>query len=250
MLTQLIWSGSVALETLLLVRAWKCGLLRRYPLFYGYISFVVVQEFARFLTKRMWSQDVYRYTYWITEYLGVLAGCLVVLEIYRLALSEYPGAARLVRNLLLFVFAMAFARGLASPADTHKWLEQATALNVERLVRTVQGIAILAVVSLFLAYSIPFGKNLRGILLGYSLFIAGRVICLTFVPEQGHNFWWYTYSASYIAVLSLWLAHLWSFYPVPQAQSRVHLERDYRVVAAATQRRFRETAGFLRRVRS
>lgn len=249
MLTQLIWSASAALEVLLLSRAWKCGLFRRYPLFYGYISYVVAQEFLRFLTN-MWSDHIYLYTYWITEYLGVLAGCLVVLEIYRIALSEYPGAARLVRNLLLFVFAMAFARGLASPADTHQWLEQATALKVEWVVRTVQGIAILALVSLFLAYSIPFGKNLRGILLGYSLFIAGRVICLTFVPEQGHNFWWYTYSATYIAVLGLWLAHLWSYHPVPKAQSRGHLERDYRVLAAATQRRFRETTGFLRKVRS
>jgi hypothetical protein len=145
----------------------------------------------------------------------------------------------------LFVFAMAFAKGLTSAPATHHWLEQGTALGIERLMRTVQGIAIIGLVSLLLTYSIPFGRNLRGILLGYSLFIAGRVICLTFIPPRGHNFWWYMYSASYIVVLSVWLGHLWSYYPAPEAQTRGNLERDYQLVAAATQRRFRETAGFL-----
>jgi hypothetical protein len=246
MLSQFVWSGSLALEVLLFVRAWQCGLLRRYPLFYTYIGFVVAQDVARLVAK-MWSQDAYWYTYWVTEYLAVLAGCLVVFEIYRIALSEYPGAARVIRNLLLFVFAMTFAKGLASPAAAHHWLEQATALGIERLMRTVQGIAIIILVGLFLAYSIPFGKNLRGILLGYSLFIAGRVICLTFVLLEGYDFWWYTYSASYIAALTVWLAQLWWYYPVPRAQTESNLERDYQLVAAATQRRFREAAGFLRK---
>jgi hypothetical protein len=246
MLSQFIWWGSDALEVLLLIRAWQCGLLRRYPLFYAYIFFVVVQDVPRFLTLR-WNEKAYDYVYWTTEYLAVAAGCAVVFEIYRIALYSYPGAARIIRNVLMFVFAMAFAKGLANTANFHQWWEEATALGVERTVRTVQGIAIIALVSLFLAYSIPFGKNLRGILLGYSLFIAGRVICLTFVSPQGRDFWFYAYSASYAVVLSLWLAHLWSYHPVPEAQTRGNLERDYRTLAAATQRRLRETAGFLRK---
>jgi hypothetical protein len=221
-------------------------LLRRYPLFYGYISFVVAQEALRFFAQS-WSQKAYWFAFWTLEYLAVAAGCAVVFEIYTIALESYPGAARITRNVLTFVFAMAFARGLANGVNIHQvWSEEA-ALGFERIVRSVQGIAITALVVLFLAYGIPFGKNLRGILLGYALFIAERVICLTFVRTQGHDFWFYAYSASYIAVLTAWLAHLWSYHPVPEAQSRGHLERDYQIVAAATQRRFRETAGFLRR---
>ena len=246
MLSQFIWWSGPALESVLLIRGWKCGLLRRYPLFYGYIFFVVLQEFPRFLTLR-WNESAYGYVYWTTEYLAVAAGCAVVFEVYRIALYSYPGAARIVRNVLMFVFAMAFAKGLANVTNFHQWWEEATALRVERTVRTVQGIAIIALVSLFLAYSIPFGKNLRGILLGYSLFIAWRVICLTFVAPQGRDFWFYAYSGSYVVVLSLWLAHLWSYHPVPEARTRGNLERDYRTLAAATQRRLRETAGFLRK---
>lgn len=260
MLSHLIWSGSAALEFLLLIRGWQCGLLRRYPLFYGYISFVLVADALRF-SAQFGSGTVYWYIYWFSEILSVMAGCAVVFEIYRIALDGYPGAARIIRNVLMFVFAMAFAKALVNAWNIHRaWAEatahglrlhqtwgEAAALALERLLRTVQGIALIALVVLFLAYSIPFGKNLRGILLGYSLFIAERIICLTFVPPQGHDFWFYAYSASYLVVLSLWLAHLWSYHPVPEAQTRLALVRDYQVLAAATQRRLRETAGFVRK---
>jgi hypothetical protein len=246
MLSQSIWSSALALEALLLMRGWKCGLLGRYPIFYGYVSFVLIQSLVRFAISEL-SAEAYRYTYWTTEYLAVAAGCAVVFEVYRISLNSYPGAARIIRNVLMFIFAMAFAKGLANVTNFHQWWEETTALGVERTVRTVQAIAIIALVSLFVAYSIPFGKNLRGILLGYSLFIAGRVICLTFVAPQGRDFWFYAYSGSYVVVLSLWLAHLWSYHPVPEAPTRGNLERDYRTLAAATQRRLRGISGLLRK---
>ncbi len=246
MLSQFIWWSGIALEGLLLIRGLKGGLVRRYPVLYGYVCFVLLQGLPLYIAFK-WSLAAYWYTYWIFEYLGVAAGCAVAFEIYKIALHNYPGAARITRNVLMFVFAMAFAKGLANGIDVHQvWTEDA-ALNFERIVRTVQGIAITALVALFLAYRIPFGKNLRGILLGYSLFVAERIICLAFIRPVGHDFWFYAYSASYIVVLGLWLAHLWSYHPVPEAQTRMALERDYQVLAAATQRRFRKTAGFVRK---
>jgi len=246
MLSQIIWSSSIVLEVLLLIRGWSRGLLRRYPIFYGYVCFVLLQELPLYAAHQR-GEVAYWWTYWTFEYLGVAAGCAMVFEIYKIALDGYPGAARIVRNVLMFVFSMVFAKGLANGVKVNHAWDKATAFGTERMVRTVQGVAIIALVILFLVYAIPFGKNLRGILLGYSLFIAARIICLTFVAPQGHDFWFYATPAFYVAVLSLWVAHLWSYHPVPVAQTRGNLERDYRIVAAATQRRFRETAGLVRR---
>jgi hypothetical protein len=122
-----------------------------------------------------------------------------------------------------------------------------TALEIERALRAVQAAAILSLVTLFLLYSIPFGRNLRGILLGYGLFIGERVICLAFVTQQEHNFWFYAYSASYIAALSLWLGHLWSYQPSPEPRVGVQLENDYQWVAAQTQRRLQDMRGYVRK---
>jgi hypothetical protein len=88
---------------------------------------------------------------------------------------------------------------------------------------------------------------LRGVLLGYGLFIGERVICLTFVSAAGKDFWFYAYSASYLVALSLWLGHLWSYQAIPEPE-RAQLEREYQMIAKATQRRLQEVRGQLRKV--
>src|SRR5258708_6001074 len=106
MLGHLIWVSSTALEILLLVRGFYSRLAYRFPVFYGYIAFVVLQEIARLVAFR-WSESVYRNVYWVTEFLGLAIGSLIVFEIYKVSLAAYPGTARMARNALAFVFVIA-----------------------------------------------------------------------------------------------------------------------------------------------
>jgi hypothetical protein len=200
MLGQLIWWSGIALEILLLVRGFRGQLVRRLPVFYGYITFVLLQEFARLLAKS--NPRIYWNVYWLTEFLGLALGSLVIFEIYKVSLWAFPGAARMARNALAFVFLTAVAKGSANVWASGGWRLDSTAFQIERALRTVQATAILALVALFLVYSIPFGRNLRGILLGYGIFMGQRVICLTFMPPQGHHFWFYAYSAGYLEAIA------------------------------------------------
>ena len=209
--------------------------------------FVLAQSALRFCIYE-WRHPIYEQVYWTTELFGLLVGSYVVFEIYRVALAGYPGTARMARNVLGFLFAMVVARVIAAFWGDDLINPQTTMLDVERALRTFQAIAIGALVALFVFYSIPFGRNLRGILLGYSVFIAERVIALTFVPATGRDFWYYAYSASYPLVLVIWAAHLWSYQPLPEARRSPQLEREYQMVAAATQRRLQEARGYLRKV--
>ena len=245
MLTQLIWCSSIALEIAVLVRGLRSKLAYGLPIFYAYIGFVALQDITRFLFQ--WNKQVYPVIYWVTEFLGLAIGSLVIFEIYKVSLAAYPGAARMARNALAFVFLTAVAKGLADIATTGAWKPASTALQMERVLRTVQAAAILALVALFLVYSIPFGRNLRGILLGYGLFIGQRVIVLTFIPPQGHHFWFYAYPSVYVVTLVVWLAHLWSYEPSPQRSVAVPLEREYQTIAAATQRRLQAVRVYVRK---
>lgn len=245
MLGQLIWWSGIALEIAVLVRGLRSQLVRRLPIFYAYIAFVALQEILRFLFQ--WNQPVYAAIYWVTEFLGLAMGSLVIFEIYKVSLRAYPGAARMARNALAFVFLTAVAKGLATVWASGGWRLDSTAFEVERALRTVQAAAILALVALFLLYSIPFGRNLRGILLGYGLFIGQRVICLTFMPLQGHHFWFYAYSAGYLVTLIVWLSYLWSYEASPVASNDVSLDREYQSIAAATQRRLRAMRASVRK---
>src|SRR4029077_13166289 len=238
MLSQSIWWSSIVLEVFLLTRGVSGRLIFRYPAFYGYISFVLAQSIFRSFVHR-WSEELYGSVYWTTEFLGLILGCWIVFEIYRVALAAYPGTAKMARKILLFLFVLALAKAAAALWSDPHMLADARALQMERALRTVHAIAIVALVSVFASYSIPFGRNLRGILLGDGLFVGERVICLTFVPVAGKDFWFYAYSASYLVALSLWLGHLWSYPEIPQTES-AQLERDYQRIARVTQGRLQE----------
>ncbi len=247
MLGQTIWWSCIALEIFLLVRGFAGRLWARYPVFYAYISFVWLQSLLRFSIFHFRPQE-YKPVYWITEGLGVLAGCAVVFEIYRVGLAAYPGTARMARNLLGFVFVLASTKALVGAWNDPQWWLISTTMDLERLLRTVQSFAILALVVLFLFYAIPFGRNLRGILLGYGVFVGLSVIQLTFVTDSSsrfHNFWSYASPGSYFIVLGLWMVHLWSYLPNPEPKGAVRLEEQYQRVAATTAQRLREARGYL-----
>jgi hypothetical protein len=247
MLGQAIWWSGIALETLLLVRGFQGRLLSRFPVFYGYIGFVLLQSLLRFSVYH-WRPQLYVPVYWITQALGVLFGCAVVFEVYRVGLRAYPGTAKMARNLLAFVFVMALTKALADTWNNPHWLWIVSNVDVERALRIVQSFAILALVLLFLSYSIPFGRNLRGILMGYGLFVAASVIQLTFVTngDSGFDsFWSYVSPGSYFAVLGVWAIHLWSYRANPEPKKSVALEAQYQRLAAATSHRLREARGYL-----
>jgi hypothetical protein len=247
MLGQAIWWSGIALETLLLVRGFRARLLSRYPVFYGYLAFVLLQSLLRFSVYH-WRPRLYVPVYWITQALGVLIGCAVVFEVYRVGLRAYPGTARMARNVLAFVFVMALTKALVDTWNNPHWLWIVSNVDVERSLRIVQSFAILALVLLFLSYSIPFGRNLRGILLGYGLFVAASVIQLTFVTNgdsRFNTFWSYVSPGSYFAVLGVWAVHLWSYRANPEPRKSVALEAQYQRLAATTSHRLREARGYL-----
>lgn len=247
MLGQAIWWGGIGLELLLLVRSVRGRLLVRFPVFYAYVLFVWLQELLRFYVYHLHPQS-YLPVYWITEGLGVLIGCGAVFEIYRVGLGAYPGTARMARNVLSFIFALALAKAFVDTLNDPRWWLIATNYDLERALRTVQALAVAAVAILFVSYSIPFGRNLRGILLGYGLFVATSVIQLTFVVDSGsgfQQFWSYLHPASYFVVLWVWVTHLWSYAPSPEPRKAVQLEQQYQMLAAATNQRLREMRGYL-----
>jgi hypothetical protein len=246
MLSQLIWWGSIGLEILLLVRAFGGRLATYYPIFYIYISFVLFQDILRFIAYR-WEPRLYSPVYWSTEFLGVVAGCAVMFEICRVALAAYPGTARLARNLLAIGFVLACTNAaVAASNDAHRWIT--TCVNLERDVRIVQATTILALVALFLLYAIPFGRNLRGILIGYGLFIGLSVIQLAFVAVMGNmssSFLAYLHPVSYALALTVWVGHLWSYRSDPEPERQFAFEQQYARVAAAPRYRLREARGYL-----
>jgi hypothetical protein len=247
MLSQLIGWGGITLEVLLLVRGFKGKLAARYPVFYSYFAFVLFQDLLSFVVYQ-WYHQYYPAVYWCTEFLALLFGCGIVFEIYRVGLSAFPGTARMARNALALVFAGAITIGLAQAWTDPRWWMEAATTDIEGALRAVEALAIVVLAALFLFYSVPVGKNLRGILLGYGLFVGTSVLSLKFVSTADsafHHFLSAAYPAFYFISLTLWVAHLWSYLPNPEPAASVRLEQEYQRVAAATYRRLQDARGYL-----
>jgi hypothetical protein len=246
MLSLSISSVGIVLELLLIFRGYQQKLLRRYPLFYSYISFVLISDVAMVFVRV--PPQTYLYMYWVVEFLGLVAGCLIVFEFYRVALGSYPGTARMARALLAVLFLLAMIKTVVSTLNVPRWWFEAKPAQVEGVLRVCELLAILSLVAVLLFYSIPIGKNLRGILLGYSVFVSWSVLCLALVAAGVAKFdsmWSYSYPFSYFIGLVIWAVHLWSYQPNPVPDRAIPLEQEYQRVAAATQRRLHDARGYL-----
>ncbi len=244
MLSQLIWWSSIALEAVLLIRGFQTRLALRFPYFYTYLAFVLLSDvLALAITV---ANPGYKYAFWSTEFGGILFGCAMVLEIYRIGLARFPGTATMARNALAIIFVLAATKGIVAVSQNPGWVQHTDALALERIIRVVQAIAILAFAVVLMIYAIPIGTNLRGILLGYGVYVGVLAVTLTFVPRVGHGLWFYALSASYPLALVTWLVHLWS-YQEHDAMPPTPSGGDYKWAAAVTRSRLETARGELSR---
>jgi hypothetical protein len=219
----------------------------RHRIFYFYVLFVLSQSLLRVFAYQQGTQ-FYFYVYWITEFLGVLAGCAIVFEVYKLGLAAYPGVARMARNALLLIFVLTFTKAFVDSSSDPRWWLAASTMELERDARVVQAVAIAALIGLFAIYAVPFGRNLRGIVFGYGTYVAISIATLKLAALKDSQFfsvWQYLVPASYLLTLMFWAGHLWSYQPQPAPAATARLEHDYQKVAAATRRRLQEARGYL-----
>lgn len=239
-----LWLAGPVLESALLLRALQMGSLRRYKFFYLYLTWVFVRDLSLFPIYRF-RADYYASAYWYSQFFSVLLGCGIVWEVYKLTLSRYPGTARMARNVLAFVFIVSASRILANAWNDPNWLPAKTAFDAERDLRVVQITVLSGLIAVLAYYGVPTGRNLKGIMLGYTAFLVTSISHLSLRTSLGHafpQFWQYLQPAAYISVLVVWCGSLWHWAPVPESGARTGLEEDYQSMLAATRRRL-ATAG-------
>jgi len=243
MLASAIWLTALILEAVLLVRAIQGAFLRRYLLFYLYLCSVLLIDLTIFPVYR-WFPRAYPYAYWYSQFFLVASGCAVVWEIYRVALKPYPGAARMAKNVLAFLFVVSFSRIVVKAWTDPRGFPGGTTLETERDLRVVQSALLLGLVALLSYYAVPVGKNLKGMILGFGVFLGTSLVNLTARSYFGETFqkaWLYIQPLSYLAVLGIWVVTLWSYAPAPEPPAESRLEVSYQTLLASTRRRFAST---------
>ena len=94
----LLWIAGIALESVILFRFLKHRLYAHYPFFFAYLAVVWSSEMALWPIYRF-DNASYAQSFWVGQFLNLLAGFGVLFEIVRKSFQRYPGA-RILRQLL------------------------------------------------------------------------------------------------------------------------------------------------------
>jgi hypothetical protein len=236
MFNQLVWAVCIVLEGLILVRAARANLFKKFPLFYSYIAWVLAKDLLS-TPIYMYHPTFYGPFYWATGFLLAAISYGFLMEIYNQSLKNYAGVARSFRILLLIMFfVIATKVGVDSFSGSHLSLVRAIA-DLERNLRQLQAVLLSCLLVLFVYYKIPVERNLRGLVLGYSLFIGADVITLTFIAHPTTGFAPLMRQIEpllYAVSLIIWTLALWAPRPEMVTDVSCGIEQDYEHLAQET----------------
>jgi len=236
MSNQLVWSICIALETLLLARAMRTGLLKTFPVFYGYIACVLAKDLLS-IPIYTHSPSLYAPFYYTAEFLLAAIGYGILAEIYNRSLKNYSGVARFFRILFAIAFLAVVLRVGVSSVGTGLAAFSRAVAGLERDLRQLQAVLLSCLLVLFTYYRIRVGRNVRGLVIGYSVLVASEVITLSFALHPATGFGAFMRGAEpaiYVVSLLIWLTTLRAAQAETPFDMPCRIEQDYERLAAVT----------------
>jgi len=230
-----IEGGGIVVELALLLRGLRTRLFRRYYFFYTYIGSVILGS-AVLMTILLKMPGLYSKSYWPVQLITLVTGYGILLEILNQVLAPYPGAERFARLSGLAAFAAIFCFALIAPFLMPRW-SPGSVIEFERDLRSVQALFIFGLLALIFYYAIPIGRNMKGMVFGYGLYILTSLVSLAVRSYAGPSFlrvWSVAQPLSLDVSLMIWLIALWSYCPNPVPDPTIHLEEDYEALVTRT----------------
>jgi hypothetical protein len=209
----IIWRGVIA------------GMIRRYPVFYGYVSFVFSASIVQLLVWEVWGRESaqYHYAYYLPTLLMPLLQFWVLWRIYRKVIGDTDKAWPPPRWASIFVAVMALLAGykvMTVPELLLVFRYHAITLPVQ--------VAICLVIFRAVARHSPgtLGRNVTGILLGMSLIVALQTINFTayLFLDSSSTVFGFLVQFVYFLALGVFGWSLWDYRPL-QPRDGFTLER-------------------------
>ena len=226
-LSYALWLGAIGFETALLIHLLRLHLVVRYPYFFFYLTLTWANSGISWVAYHHWSAH-YPWIVWIGELLTVLAGFLLVWEVFRQTFFPFP-AIRLRASWLVLALILLLLGGnlllavLGGPRGDHLFFQ------LERWLRLLQAGFLAAILGVARHYSLPLGRNVAGLAIGFGLYVSLTVVnfatqALAHIDLSQLN---HLYAVTFLLTLVIWCHALWILAPNPAPPRRAHLEQDY-----------------------
>lgn len=215
-----IAASGVALEGLLVWRLFGRKLFLHYPYFSAFIFYDFVRALFEILLAAL-GVHVFASIYWATDILENALAFLIVWEALRSLFPARSALLRLAWESLLTVGGLALPLGvllcwnqslLAHPSQHY------IASIFEQYTNLGQGVSLLAIAAIAAYYGIPFGRNLRGMILGSGLylFLSSVTYAGSLLIGGSFVYWGFLPAILYIAITAVWLWAFWEYAPSPR----------------------------------
>ena len=212
--------SAILLEGLLLWRLSKRGLASRYP----HLSVFVLYRFfgdAILFPINLYRPDWFAEAYWRLEAITLTLQFLVNWEFFRGFFSRRSTLHDIARKTLLAVAAAAlpaFVWLSWSQTSSAPYSYAHFSPAVEQYFCLAQAILLLTPASLVLYYRVPLGRNLRGLCLGFGIYLLAR--SLDFASLQVFRsfapYWRLLTPTTFITMMAVWLWAFWGYAPAPE----------------------------------
>jgi hypothetical protein len=236
MATLTIWWVAISLEVLLVFRAVSCRIVRKYPFFFLYLISVLLSDISLYYIH-VAHPALYSGLSRQADVLNIVLGYGIVLEIFTHVLSHYAGVERFARIAGLALFALVLCFAMVFPLVSPETQGHFRYSIVERDFLAVQAIFLFGVLGIISYYRIEPGKNIKGMTVGYGIWLGTSVIMLALGSYNGSSFNQIRVliqPLSYLLSLVIWMATLWRYAPMAVSAPQLGRETDYALLVATT----------------
>jgi hypothetical protein len=212
-----IFIAGIALEVLLICRLSLDKIWRRYPYFFAYVVFVIVQTVVLYAIFRL-ARSFYVPWYLNSGMVNLWARFLVVWEVFRHTFPSRSSLRRIVSGgftaalLLVGTLLAAMTWGIQTYGRSHSVYRA-----LDRSFGFAQAVLILLVLIVARYYHVELGRNVWGMAVAFGMYSSLSTANSAFV-DMFHFFfpyWALIGPLSLVVMLTMWTWSVWTFYPNP-----------------------------------
>jgi hypothetical protein len=211
-----LWIFSFALQAALLLRASRGSFLNQFPIFYSYIFFVMATDFVAYVLSFLYP-EYYASIFWFFFTFWLVAEFAVIVEVSDHIFRPYRPIRQLGRFLMACVCLIFFVVYVIPPL-MHPRSSRAAIFDLVKRTSLTKASLILVLLVAARFFSLPIGKHVSGILLGFatylSLNITNIALAERYDPAGYGRIFAIVGPSSFILALAIWNVALWQYEPV------------------------------------
>ena len=208
----------------LLFRAARGEFLSRFVLFYSYVVYVLCGSAMANVVSWL-RPEYYASAFWYYFLVALLAEFAVVVEISDHLFEPYPAIQRLGRLLAVFICSTLFLF-YVFPSFTHAHSSSLALFDFIKRTTITKALIILAVLAAARYYRLSLGKNISGMMAGFSIYLGVTIANVSLAEVYGRAVYGRTFGVvgplSTTLCLLVWTASLWRYEPIMLIHRRVH----------------------------